>query len=182
MTKQIEIKPMVIPVINHAYGIDNGFDMTERATTIFEEVSYEIFRCSHGLVKYEQDSFVRVNKVPEFDKNIATIEDEEIANVFNLIHYLNWNKGVSVFDRVCAGFKGEFWLYGSWFDDFANISIRSHGYIPTMGIPYNRQMYRILLTFVDRLRMRMRPTDWPFEGDARKWLSRLPEKYWIIEL
>lgn len=173
MTKHIEIKPMVIPVINHAYGIDSEFDITERATTMFEEISYEIFRCSHGIVKYEQDSFVRVNWIPE-------LADNGKANYKSLIHYLDWNRDISISDRVRKGYKGEFWLYGEWFEPFAIIR---NGYInpahtPSMGIPYDKKVTDILENFIWRIQHSMRPNDWPYEGDPRKWLSRLPEKYW----
>jgi len=181
MTKHVEIKPMAIPVINHAYGIDTEFDMTERATTMFDEISYEIFRCSHGIVKYEQDSFVRVNEIPMFeDPNIVMVVPKSIyiAKYKPLIHYLDWNRDVSVFDRVSKGFKGEFWLYGSWFDNFCKINIRGYGYIPSMGIPYEEKVTDILENFIWRIQHSMRPNDWPYEGDPRKWLSRLPEKYW----
>jgi len=180
MTKHIEIKPMVIPVINHAYGIDNGFDKAERATTMFEEISYEIFRCSHGLVKYEQDSFVRVNQIPKLDRSIICVPTlTKIANCHDLIHYLDWNRGISIFDRVCNGFKGEFWLYGEWFDDFVNIAIRNVGHIPTMGLPYNQKIIDTLEIFVYRLGKAIPKTDWVYEGtNPRKWLTRLPEKYW----
>ena len=179
MIKRAEIKPMVIPVISHAYGIDEEFDLTERATGLFEEISYEIFRCSHGIVKYEQDSFVRVARIPQLDKDIISAPKESrMAYYPGLIHYLDWNPGVSVFDRVNEGFQGELWLFGEWFDDFAKLYIYGKGYIPSMGIPYDRPASHHLAIFVERLKNKMRTNDWPFEGDARKWLSRLPEKYW----
>ena len=180
MTKVIDIKPMTIPVINHAYGIDEEYDLTEKATTLFEEISYEIFRCSHGLVKYEQDSFVRINEVPKLESGkVLTVPKEAgQANYLSLIHYLDWNRGVSIFDRVCNGFKGEFWLYGPWFDSYCKIAIRGHGYIPSMGIFYGYEPKDFLENYIWRLQNAMRPNDWPYEGDPRKWLSRLPEKYW----
>jgi hypothetical protein len=182
MTKHIEIKPMVIPVINHAYGVDSEFDITEKATTMFEEISYEIYRCSHGIVKYEQDSFVRVNEMPNLEDTdlvLVVPKGTVMARYKPLIHYLDWNRGVSVYDRFCNGFNGEFWLYGLWFDDYCNINIRGRGYIPSMGMPYDRKIADILETFIWRLHHRMSTNDWQYDGsDPRKWLSRLPEKYW----
>lgn len=181
MTKHVDIKPMVIPVINHAYGIDEEADLTELATDLFEKISTEIFRHSHGIVKYEQDSFVRVNEVPKLNdpSKVITIPKEAgQANYFQLIHFLDWNPGISVFDRVHLGFKGEVWFYGPWFDSHCKIAVRGFGFIPSMGINYGDTVSDVLENFVWRLQQTIRPNDWPYEGDPRKWLSRLPAKYW----
>lgn len=181
MTKHIEIKPMIIPVINHAYGIDDEFDITEKATVMFEEISYEIYRCSHGIVKYEQDSFVRVNTpIPTVPS--VTGMSYGSPSYDELFHYLDWTKQSSVCHKMIAGFNGEFWTYSD---------------LPRMSVP---DIYRkwngknlhfnhknvclfestesFLEMIVSILRHGLKPGQWPYTDDPRKWLSRLPEKYW----
>lgn len=162
--KPKEILPMTIPVICHVYGIDKDYDLMERSTILFDEISYHITRLSHGLVNYQNDSFVRVEK---------ELDDISVKKLWD---YLSWAKGQSIYDRKSAGYEGEFWIFS---DHQIEHNVQTKSLLPTYVFDLSADIDDAIAIFYWRMcnanlnnTLEIRP------DSIEKYLARIPDVYW----